>query len=152
MSFFVLFYPSGKMIKVKLKLSTLPPFSIRVVFAPLVRMYGSGCNLQVYGALMWSMGKVFDTPEVIRVYIGSFWEKPLKHTVSKHIAECRPGMPPYSRSVLVIIFCFFIWFRIGGVRYNRCIYLPLLCVVYTRGGLLMGELFYSTFVSSACTQ
>jgi hypothetical protein len=32
--------------------------------------------MRVYGALMWSLGKVFETPEVCRVYIGSFWEKP----------------------------------------------------------------------------
>lgn len=30
--------------------------------------------LRVYGALMWSLGKVISTPEVIRVYIGSFFE------------------------------------------------------------------------------
>lgn len=38
-----------------------------------------GVNVQqlmrVYGALMWSLGKVFETPEVVRVYIGSFWDK-----------------------------------------------------------------------------
>ena len=32
--------------------------------------------MRVYGALMWSLGKVFETPEVVRVYIGSFWEAP----------------------------------------------------------------------------
>jgi len=32
--------------------------------------------MRVYGALMWSLGKVFQTPEVCRVYISSFWEKP----------------------------------------------------------------------------
>merc|ERR1712217_119667 len=32
--------------------------------------------MRVYGALMWSLGKVIDTPEVSRVYIGSFWNKP----------------------------------------------------------------------------
>ncbi len=27
--------------------------------------------MRVYGALMWSLGKVINTPEVMRVYIGS---------------------------------------------------------------------------------
>lgn len=31
--------------------------------------------MRVYGALMWSLGKVINTPEVMRVYIGSFWKK-----------------------------------------------------------------------------
>jgi hypothetical protein len=26
--------------------------------------------MRVYGALMWSLGKVLNTPEVVRVYIG----------------------------------------------------------------------------------
>eukprot|EP00127_Corallochytrium_limacisporum_P002458 Clim_evm15s128 gene=Clim_evmTU15s128 len=30
--------------------------------------------MRVYGALMWSLGKVMPVPEVVRVYIGSFWE------------------------------------------------------------------------------
>ncbi|VTJ73253.1 Hypothetical predicted protein [Marmota monax] len=33
--------------------------------------------MRVYGALMWSLGKIVNTPEVIRVYIGSFWSHPL---------------------------------------------------------------------------
>ena len=28
--------------------------------------------MRVYGALMWALGKVFRSPEVCRVYIGSF--------------------------------------------------------------------------------
>ncbi len=32
--------------------------------------------MRVYGALMWSLGKVIRSPEVMRVYIGSFWDKP----------------------------------------------------------------------------
>jgi len=36
--------------------------------------------MRVYGALMWSLGKVLGTPEVTRVYIGSFWSKPYQNT------------------------------------------------------------------------
>lgn len=35
--------------------------------------------MRVYGALMWSMGKVLKTPEVMRVFIGSFWDQELVH-------------------------------------------------------------------------
>ncbi|KAL1334537.1 hypothetical protein HN51_063460 [Arachis hypogaea] len=34
--------------------------------------------MRVYGALMWSLGKVLNTPEVVRVYIGSFNDKPIQ--------------------------------------------------------------------------
>ncbi|XP_037335913.2 EH domain-containing protein 2-like [Pungitius pungitius] len=32
--------------------------------------------MRVYGALMWSLGKVFRTPEILRVHVGSFWSEP----------------------------------------------------------------------------
>lgn len=35
--------------------------------------------MRVYGAMMWSLGKVINTPEVMRVYIGSFWDQPIKN-------------------------------------------------------------------------
>lgn len=34
--------------------------------------------MRVYGALMWSLGKVFRSPEVCRVYMGSFNTKEIK--------------------------------------------------------------------------
>jgi len=35
--------------------------------------------MRVYGAMMWSLGKVIRTPEVVRVYVGSFWDEPYKN-------------------------------------------------------------------------
>ena len=32
--------------------------------------------LRAFGALMWNLGKVIHTPEVVRVYVGSFWDQP----------------------------------------------------------------------------
>ena len=35
--------------------------------------------MRVYGALMWSLGKVLTCPEVPRVYLGSWWAGQLRH-------------------------------------------------------------------------
>ncbi|KAL6463471.1 hypothetical protein MHYP_G00278620 [Metynnis hypsauchen] len=43
--------------------------------------------MRVYGALMWSLGKVFHTPEVPRVYIGSFWSAPLRKTDNRRLFQ-----------------------------------------------------------------
>lgn len=43
--------------------------------------------MRVYGALMWNLGKIIDTPEVSRVYIGSFWEQPLVHDEQRKLFE-----------------------------------------------------------------
>ena len=39
--------------------------------------------MRVYGAMMWSLGKVVNTPEVLRVYISSFWDKPYDEAGAK---------------------------------------------------------------------
>jgi len=43
--------------------------------------------MKVYGALLWSLGKVIATPEVTRVYIGSFWSEPLKNEDTAPLLE-----------------------------------------------------------------
>ncbi|CAM9833060.1 unnamed protein product [Lampetra planeri] len=43
--------------------------------------------MRVYGALMWSLGKIINTPEVVRVYIGSFWSQPLLIADNRRLFE-----------------------------------------------------------------
>merc|ERR1719277_1994794 len=37
--------------------------------------------------MMWSLGKVIDTPEVSRVYLGSFWDEPLHNDEQRKLFE-----------------------------------------------------------------
>mmetsp|Transcript_9093 Transcript_9093/g.20269 ORF Transcript_9093/g.20269 Transcript_9093/m.20269 type:complete len:568 (+) Transcript_9093:115-1818(+) len=62
--------------------------------------------MRVYGAVMWNLAKVLGTPEVCRVYLGSFWEKPpaREETASLLISEMRDmfrdlGMLPRQAAV-----------------------------------------------------
>lgn len=43
--------------------------------------------LRVYGALMWNLGKILNTPEVCRVYIGSWWDGVIKNQEQRHVFE-----------------------------------------------------------------
>ncbi|XP_075075943.1 EH domain-containing protein 1 isoform X1 [Nicotiana tabacum] len=43
--------------------------------------------MRVYGALMWSLGKVLNTPEVSRVYIGSFNDKPINEAATGPVGK-----------------------------------------------------------------
>lgn len=43
--------------------------------------------MRVYGALMWSLGKVIRSPEVVRVYLGSFWDQPLRYDFYRQLFE-----------------------------------------------------------------
>ena len=43
--------------------------------------------MRVYGALMWSLGKVLTCPEVPRVYIGSWWDGQLSHAHLRALFE-----------------------------------------------------------------
>jgi proline racemase len=36
---------------------------------------------------MWSLGKVVKTPEVMRVYVGSFWNEPLRFADNQELFE-----------------------------------------------------------------
>nr|BAN21072.1 past-1 [Riptortus pedestris] len=43
--------------------------------------------IRVYGALMWSLGKILQTPEVVRVFIGSFWSNAMFNDTNRRLFE-----------------------------------------------------------------
>eukprot|EP01082_Thalassiosira_pseudonana_P009812 g8723.t1 g8723 contig33:72834-74534(+) len=43
--------------------------------------------MRVYGALLWSLGKTINSPEVLRVYVGSFWSEPLQNLDNAELFE-----------------------------------------------------------------
>jgi len=43
--------------------------------------------MRVYGALLWSLGKTMTSPEVARVYVGSFWQEPLNSMDNSELFE-----------------------------------------------------------------
>ncbi|XAR67417.1 hypothetical protein NMG60_11002173 [Bertholletia excelsa] len=43
--------------------------------------------MRVYGAMMWSLGKVLNTPEVTRVYIGSFRDTPINEAAGGPLGQ-----------------------------------------------------------------
>ena len=43
--------------------------------------------MRVYGALMWSLSKIIHNPEVTRIYVGSFWDQPLKNANNRELFE-----------------------------------------------------------------
>ncbi|ESW17722.1 hypothetical protein PHAVU_007G262900 [Phaseolus vulgaris] len=43
--------------------------------------------MRIYGALMWSLGKVLNVPEVMRVYIGSFNDKFMHDSISGQLGD-----------------------------------------------------------------
>ena len=58
--------------------------------------------MRVYGALMWSLGKVLATPEVARVYIGSVWNEPLRYDINRRLFEAEDDKSSNKRVVIVV--------------------------------------------------
>lgn len=54
-------------------------------------MINSQQLMRVYGSLMWSLGKVIQAPEVVRVYVGSFWDQPYQNEEFRKLFEAEQG-------------------------------------------------------------
>ena len=71
---------------------------------------------------MWSLGKVLGTPEVARVYIGSFWDQPLRFDINRRLFEAEEQVD-INYSVLVqewlclnvLLFDLLLFFHTGSV-------------------------------------
>jgi len=48
-----------------------------------INIFSERALLRVHGALMWALGKTINSPEVPRVYVGSFWDKPYKNDINR---------------------------------------------------------------------
>jgi len=42
---------------------------------------------QIYGALLWSLGRIIKTPEVVKIYAASFLNKPLENGETRRLIE-----------------------------------------------------------------
>lgn len=74
--------------ELKSVLDTLKPHQDKIrVLLNKADSLDSQSLLRVYGALMWSLGKVVQTPEVCRVFMGSFWDAPLRNQENKVLLE-----------------------------------------------------------------
>lgn len=83
--------------------------------------------MRVYGALMWSLGKVMQTPEVCRVYIGSFWEAPLSNFDNRFLLEvCMRGFGDCALERTLIVRSEYVTVS----RIGRFVWFGALCLHY----------------------
>jgi len=63
--------------------------------------------MRVYGALMWSLGKVSLSPEVWRVYVGSFWnDSPPNPEFAAFIQQEQDALLRDIHGLLFVFRCF----------------------------------------------